>query len=265
VKFFLATAYNDTGTALRLARHAEDAGFDGMTIPDHVFMPQKPQSTYLYTKDGEPPFDLEAPWPDAAVLIGAMAAVTTRIRFRTYVYLLALRHPLLVARAIGTASLISGGRVDLGVGVGWMAEEYVTLGVDFTRRGAMMDESIAALRAAWQPGLKSHRGRYFSFGPVHVEPTPPEPVPILVGGMSEAAMHRAVTLGDAFLSTPLTVDETVDLVAKLRAMRAEAGRAEVPFEIQGRPRAARTLADYHRLEASGVDSLGVVPWGRRAT
>src|SRR5207237_5325936 len=100
---------------------------------------------------------------------------------------LALRHPLIVARAIGTAAVIAGGRVDLGVGAGWMAEEYDTLGVDFTRRGAMIDEAIAALRALWAPGPVKHHGRFFSFGPLHMKPAPAAPIPILVRGSGDAA------------------------------------------------------------------------------
>jgi probable F420-dependent oxidoreductase len=265
MKVFVATAYNEPRAAMRLAAHAEGLGFDGLTIPDHVFMPTELDSTYLYTNDGAPPFDLDAPWPDAAVLIGAMAAVTERLRFRTYVYVLPMRHPLFVARAIGTASAISGGRVDLGVGVGWLAGEYDTLGADFIHRGAVMDESIAALRELWSPGPTKHKGRFFSFGPLHMEPVPPAPIPILVGGMSDAAMNRAARLGDGFLSTPLTMEDTLALLGKMRALRAECGRGDDPFDFQGRPRGARQAQDYQRLADAGVDSVGVVPWGKTDT
>ena len=206
----------------------------------------------------KPPFPLDTPWPDPFVLTGALAMVTQRIRFMTTVLILPLRHPLLLAKAAATAARISDGRLILGVGVGWQREEFEALGVDFTRRGAIADEMIAALRTLWQPGPVEHHGRFFAFGPLHMAPVPPR-IPIIVGGHSDAAQRRAVRVGDGYVLPLLPFDEIPALVASLRASLAEQGRNEKEFElvIRGGAPNADELATALDLN---VGTIGVTPW-----
>src|ERR1700722_18189432 len=127
---------------LALAPLAEQLGLDGIAIPDHLLFPEFAPGTYPYSANGETPFRLDSPWPDPWVLISALAAVTTTLRFTTSIYLLALRHPLQTAKAIATAANISGGRVSVGVGAGWMREEFEAVGLEFSSRGPRLEEAI---------------------------------------------------------------------------------------------------------------------------
>jgi probable F420-dependent oxidoreductase len=236
-----------------LAPHVERLGFDGITVGDHLFISGTPGS-FPYSADGRPPFAPDSRWPDPFVAMGALAAVTERIRFLTSVVILPLRHPLLVAKAVTAAARISRGRVLLGVGVGWQREEYDAVGVDFTKRGAIADEAITALRTVWQPGPVEHHGRFFSFGPVHVEPLPP-PVPIIVGGRSEAARRRAVRLGDGYvLPSPAS-----EYVASVRGLLAEHGRADDGFQIIV-PSVMPDATELERILGLDGNILSITPW-----
>src|SRR6202034_4099942 len=149
MRFWQAMAFSDPTEYLALAREVEQAGMYGILMSDHVFFPQDLKSPYPYTPDGKPIWEPSTPWPDCWVSISAMAAVTTRLQFGTNVYIAPARDPFTVAKLVGTASVISGGRVSLGLGVGWMREEFDQLGQKFSNRGARCDEMIDVLRALW--------------------------------------------------------------------------------------------------------------------
>ena len=169
-----------------LARAAEEAGFHGVLLSDHLFFPEKLHSRYPYSPDGKPGFDGDTVFPEVWTSIAAMAAATTRLHFSTLVFVLPLRNPLEVAKTLGTLSLLSGGRVALGCGAGWIREEFEQLGVDFSTRGKRFDEMIAVMRALWRGGMVEHHGRFFDFGRIQMSPAPRAPVPIYVGGLSDA-------------------------------------------------------------------------------
>ncbi len=159
-----------------------------------------------------------------------MAAVTSRLHFATMVYILPLRHPVEVAKSVGTAAVLSGGRVALGVGAGWIREEFDALGVDFATRGARLDEMLEVMRKLWSGEMVEHHGEHFDFGPMQMSPAPGAPVPVYVGGLSKRALRRAATLGDGWIGTGQTPEEVPSLLADLARMRAEAGRGQEPFE-----------------------------------
>ena len=160
-----------------VAREAERLGFDGLALPDHLFFRSHRPGGYPYSDDGLPPFKLDAPWPDVFTMIAAMAVVTERLRFRTSVYVLPLRHPAVVGRALGTAAVISGNRVDLGLGVGHNRDEFEMVQMAFHNRGARTDESMEVVRKLLGPGPVEHHGRFYDFGPVNTAPVPSERVP----------------------------------------------------------------------------------------
>ena len=139
MKFCVSLAFCDPVQATELAMAADESGWDSIAIPDHMIHPERLESPYPYTPDGQPRWELGAPWPDPWVLIGAMAAVTQRLRFYTSIYILPMRNPFAVAKAVGTAAVISGGRVSLGVGMGWMREEFEALGIPMRQRGSLTD------------------------------------------------------------------------------------------------------------------------------
>jgi probable F420-dependent oxidoreductase len=232
MRFCQSLMYASPDQWLALAPVAEAAGFDQLSLSDHVFYPDSLGSSYPYTDSGQPIFPPDTPWPDVWVMTGALATVTERISFSTHVYVLPARNPFVVAKAVGTAAYLSGDRVMLGVGAGWMREEFDQLEQPFARRGARMDEQIEVLRTLWAGGMVDHHGEFYDFDRLEMSPAPRSPVPILIGGHSEVALRRAARIGDGWMGVYYTVDELTDVVARLQALRVEAGTADRPFEVQ---------------------------------
>lgn len=260
MQFWQVISFSEPEQLLEIARGAEEAGFDGVLLSDHLFFPGDLRSRYPYSEDGKPMFDGTMPFPDPWTAIAAMAAVTTRLRFGTMVYILPLRHPLEVAKAVGTAALLSNGRVLLGTGAGWIREEYDALGVDFATRGRRYDEMIEVMRKAWTGAMALHRGACFDLGRFQMSPAPPAPVPIAIGGASGVALRRAARLGDGWIGTGQTPDEALALLGRLAELRREAGRASQPFEAivpLTTPPDADTIA---RLAAAGMTATTAWPF-----
>lgn len=260
MKFVCSLAFTPPLELLALARAAEEAGFDAVALSDHVVHPRRLETPYPYSRDGAPRWPPFTPWPDPWVAIGAMAAVTSRLRFLTSVFVLPLRNPFLVAKAVGTAALLSGGRVTLGVGAGWMREEFALLEQRFEARGRRMDEMIDVLRGLWAGGWVEHRGEFFAFEPLESSPTPAEPVPIWVGGLSDAALRRAATRGDGWISDLHTIEEVRGIVARLRALRADSERAAEPFAVVAALKDAFGADAYRRAADAGVTHVQTMPW-----
>jgi probable F420-dependent oxidoreductase len=248
-----------------IARLAEDLGFESVWVPEHLVFPTAFESRYPYTADGVPPVQPATPLLDPLLILAQVAGATSRIRLGTNIYILPLRHPLVVARLVTTLDVLSGGRVSLGVGAGWLAEEFDAVGIDFRERGARTREAIRALRTLWLADEPVHRGRHFSFGPVKFEPKPvqkPYP-PILLGGESEAALKRAAALGDGWYGVGHDPGSAAAQVARLRALLADAGRSGEPFEVTVSGGGGRLDADALRRYAdAGVDRIVALPWTR---
>lgn len=247
-----------------VATRAEAAGYGAVFVPDHVVFPARVDSAYPYSPDGSFPFPLDTPLYDPWVVLTTIAAATTTIKLGTAVYVLPLRHPFVTARAVTSLDVLSGGRVVLGVGAGWLTEEFTALGLDPKQRFSRTEECIEVLRALWTETTPSYHGRHFDFDAVHFAPRPatdPHP-PILLGGDSDRALERAARFGDGWISggTASDVAAIEATVTKLRALRARTA-ATSPFDITvllPRP----TVDDLARLEALGVDRVVVIPWNR---
>lgn len=247
-----------------VAQRAEELGFESVWAAEHLVFPTSFRSRYPYTEDGVPPINPATPLLDPLMILAQIAAVTSRIRLGTNIYILPLRHPLVTARLATTLDVLSNGRFSLGVGVGWLEEEFVAAGVDFARRGALLRECVRALRALWTESEPEFHGRTFSFGPVKFEPKPVQkPLPILVGGETEAALKRAAELGDGWYGVRHTPDSVVPVIAKLRELRSAAGRDHLPFEVSVGPSAASLDRDVlARFADAGVDRVVSLPWTR---
>jgi probable F420-dependent oxidoreductase len=244
-----------------LTQVAEAAGFDQVSLSDHVFYPDKLDSSYPYSATGRPIFPPETQWPDVWVMTGALAAVTERITFSTHVYVLPARNPFVVAKAVGTAAHLSGGRVLLGVGAGWMREEFTQLEQPFERRGARMEEQIEVLRTLWRGGMVEHHGEFYDFDRLEMAPVPADPVPILIGGHSDTALRRAARIGDGWMGVYYGLDELLAIVERLQAFRREYGTAERPFEIQASVVDQLPTPEVcARLEAAGVTAIVTSAW-----
>ena len=260
MRFAVSTAFSDPGHWLALARAADESGWDYLLVSDHVVHPETIESPYPYTPDGSPRWESPTPWPDPWVAVGAMAAVTERVRFCTGIYVLPLRNPFVVAKAVGTAAVFSGDRVTLGIGMGWMKEEFDVLEQPFHGRGRRADEMLAVLRKLWTGEMVEHHGEFYDFPRLRMTPAPKKTIPIVVGGLSEPALRRAARLGDGWISDIHTSDELREIAATLQRYRAECGRAGEPFEIIAAASDAFDADGYRRLAEAGVTCLQTMPW-----
>lgn len=162
MRFYVATGFLDTGEIVEIAKAADDLGYDGIGIPDHIVNLETLSTPYPYTRDGQRRWQPFTHWPDPWVLVGALARATTRLKFVTTVYVPAMRDPYAAAKAIGTAAFLAGGRVELGVGVGWCEDEFALVGQRFDRRGKRTDEMLELLAELWAPGWTEFHGEFYT-------------------------------------------------------------------------------------------------------
>jgi probable F420-dependent oxidoreductase len=258
LKFYISSAFLDTTEIVEIARAADDLGYDGMAIPDHVVNLETLATPYPYTKDGERRWQPFTDWPDPWVLVGALAQVTERLRFVTTVYIPAMRDPYSAAKAIGTASALAQGRVELGVGVGWCEEEFELMGEQFARRGKRTDEMLELMRELWKPGWTEFDGEFYRTPRLEMSPTPPR-IPIFVGGLSDIALRRAAR-NDGWIGDLIRTDSAIAAAGKIRALRAESGLSMDDFTILTPLTDALVIPDYERAEAAGITGILTMPW-----
>jgi probable F420-dependent oxidoreductase len=230
MKFWQGISFAEPDQLVEIAKGAEEAGFEGVLVSEHLFVPDDYAAKYPYREGGQPDFTAETPFPDPFVAIGAMATATTRLRFATLIHILPLHHPIEVAKLAGTAAVMSNNRVLIGAGAGWMREEFDILGIDFKTRGRRFNECIDVVRKLWSGGMVEHHGEFFDFDRIQMSPAPTQQVPILIGGHSKVALKRAASLGDGWAGAGSTFEETGEILKELQRLREEHGRADQPFE-----------------------------------
>lgn len=216
-----------------LARLAEQAGFESLWTVEHVVVPEGYQSTYPYSSTGRMPGDEGVDIADPLTWLAWVGGQTSRITLATGILILPQRNPLVLAKEVATLDRLTAGRVVLGVGIGWLREEFDALGVPFEERGARTEEYIEVLRAAWTQDSPTYEGRFVSFTGAKSNPKPAQPggVPIVVGGHSEGAARRAGRFGDGFFPGRGDVETTAHLIAVMRKAAEEAGRDPDAVEI----------------------------------
>jgi len=218
------------------AAHADEVGFESLLTVEHVVVQEGYASRYPYSDTGRMPLPDDCDIPDPLDLLAWIAGRTTRLRLGTGILVLPEHHPLQLAKRVATIDRLSGGRVFLGVGVGWMREELEALGIDAAERGSRTDEGIEALRAIWRDDVVSFDGRHTSFAKVRSHPKPLQAsVPILVGGHSGGAARRAGRLGDGFFPLGLAGEALDRAVAQVAEAARAAGRdpSSVPLTMGG--------------------------------
>jgi probable F420-dependent oxidoreductase len=241
-----------------LVQTAEQCGFESLWTVEHVVIPKDYQSPYPYSKSGKIPGGEDVAIPDPLLPLSFAAAITRTIRLATGVVILPQRHPLYLAKEIATLDLLSGGRMILGVGSGWLKEEFDALGLDFHARGARTDEAIEAMRACWRDAASSFHGKHFNFGPVRSYPKPAQrSVPIHVGGHSPAAAKRAGRLGDGFFPALGEIPKLQELFAIMREAAETAGRDPHQIELSCMTRA--TVDSVKEVEDIGIGRVVVAP------
>ncbi|GAB1508938.1 TIGR03619 family F420-dependent LLM class oxidoreductase [Actinophytocola sp. KF-1] len=259
MKFTVGVALSPLDQLPELAKTAEECGYSSIALPDSLFFSEEVSASYPYTPDGSRFWNEETPWVDPFVAAAAMGAVTSRIRFYTQVLKLNPRNPVLLARQIGSVAVMTGNRFGLGVGLGWSPEESQWCGGHFDHRGARADEAIDVIKLILGGGMVSYVGKYYEFGKLRMSPAPSEPVPVYVGGHTEAALRRAARVGDGWTSAMIKFDDLRDVIARLGALRAEHDRTG-PFEIQAVCVDRFGLDGFRRQAEIGVTDAIVVPW-----
>lgn len=247
--------YSNGLAAVEVAQAAEAAGFDSIWTVEHVVVPHGYQSRYPYSPTGRMGSGLEDyPIPDPLIWLAYIASATRTLKLGTAILILPQRNPVVTAKAVATLDhLAGGGRVLLGIGVGWLAEEFAALGVPFDDRGPRTDEYVAAMRVLWSQERATFKGRFIAFEQVFCRPRPQDGrIPIIVGGDSPVAARRAGRIGDGYFPartpSPALIDE-------MRRAAEKAGRD--PASIELTVAAPTELADIEALARQGVARVAV--------
>jgi probable F420-dependent oxidoreductase len=252
VRFSYAESMTDPSFYAPLARAAEDAGYGSMVVPDSICYPRHSASVYPFNPDGTREFLEDKPFLEPFSLIPALGAVTTRLRFVTFVLKLPVRNPVLVAKQATSTAVLTGNRLVLGVGTSPWREDYEVTGVPWAQRGQRMDEELQIIRGLSAGGYFEYHGTVFDLAPVKINPVPSEPLPILIGGHGDAALRRAARAGDGWLHGGGDPADLPGLLARLAELRRAEGTAGRPFEVHVISMDAYTVDGVRRLEDQGV-------------
>ena len=243
--------------ALEICRRAEASGFESVWGGEHVILPDSIASRYPYTEDGKIPAEPDTPIPDPLIWLSFAAAAAPTLRLGTCILIVPQRNPLVLAKELATLDRLSGGRVELGLGVGWLKEEFDALGVPWQARGRRNDEYIEAMRALWKAPHAEFHGEFVDFDPCTCSPRPVNgDIPVIVGGDSEAALQRAVRLADGYFPGEGDHERLAGLLDRLRVRAERAGRDPASIEINAMFGAQ--MAD----PVAGVEQMASVGVGR---
>ncbi len=261
MKFGVALGRLHPDLHFEVAEEAERLGFESVWMADHLVFPVD-MSGSPHPGEELPPVPPSTPVYDAFAWLAHIAGRTSRIRLGTNVYLLALRHPFVAARAVQTLDIVSQGRVELGVGAGWLRQEWTAAGLDPRTRGRRLDEALEVCKKLWSEEQVEHHGEFFDFDAVMFEPKPEQrPWPrIHVGGDSEAALRRAAR-HDGWYGLQTTPEGVRSQLARIEVLRAELGLGGAAFEVTVGGQ-VREPDDVRRWEEVGVTRLVVSPWRR---
>lgn len=254
MEFWQSIARTEPQQLVAVAQLAEELGFAGLTMADHLVRPLSIQSRYPYAVGGKMATDETTPYLDPWMLSVSLARATEKLRFMPYVYIPALRDPFTVAKAISTAALLTGDRVLVGIGVGWMEEEFALTGREFRGRGRRTDELMAVVRKLFSGQMVEHHGEFYDFDSVQMSPVPARVPPVLVGGHSRVALRRAAA-SDGWLGVNYDLESVFTILETLRESRRALGREHEPFDAALALNAKPELDDLHRLEEAGVTMM----------
>ena len=255
MRFSLQVGMCDPEHYLPLAQAAEQAGFHGVAVSDSICYPKEASSRYPYNKDGSREFLESVPFVESLISVAAMAAVTEKIRFSTFVYKLAVRQAPVVAKQVQGIQALSGNRFDFGIGISPWEEDFAICGVPWAKRGKRFDEQIDILR-----GLET--GKFFAYhGEMHqmpankMCPVPSAPTPLLIGGHAEPALKRAARVGDGWMCAGADMEQLGAYIARINQLREEYGTADKPFKVFTTGQNAFTREGIAELEGIGVTEV----------
>jgi len=263
MKFGLAFASSvgtDSQSALEICRTAEAVGFDSVWGGEHVIRPDQIESPYPYTEDGAMPGEAESPVPDPLIWLAYVGAAAPSLRLGTCILIVPQRNPLVLAKELATLDHLTDGRVELGLGVGWMREEFEALGVPWERRGARNDEYVAAMRALWAGPHAEYHGEFVDFDPATCNPRPVNgSIPILVGGDTPAAIRRAARIADGYFPGNTNPEVLAELIRAVEEAAEKEGRDPSTIAIHSifGQQMADPLAGAEEYAKLGVDRVMV--------
>ena len=255
MRFSYAESMIDPTMYAPLVQAAEAAGFDNFVVPDSICYPLDADTKYPYNADGSREFLEGKPFIEPFSLIPALAAVTERIRFTTFVVKLPIRHPVLVAKQVTSVGVITNGRFRFGVGTSPWREDYDVTGVGWGQRGARMDECIEVINGLQTGEFFGYSGEFYEIPEVQLCPVPEQRVPILVGGHSAMALERAGRLGDGWIHAGGDPGELARMMSVVEESRQHHGRADLPFDVLAISVDAYSPEGIERLEAAGVTDV----------
>ena len=257
---FASSVGIDGHSALEICRRAEALGFDSVWGGEHVVLPDSIMSKYPYTEDGKIPAAPDTPIPDPLIWLAYVAAAAPTLQLGTCILIVPQRNPLILAKELATLDHLSGGRLELGLGVGWLKEEFEALGVPWERRGARNDEYIEAMRALWAGPHAEFHGEFVDFEPATCSPRPVNgSIPILVGGDTDAAVRRAVRLADGYFPGEGDPGRLGGLLGRLRQAAEAADRDPDSIAVNAifGQQIADPIAGVEQMAALGVDRIMV--------
>jgi len=254
MKFWQAITWCETEQLVEVAKFAEELGFEGVMGADHALYPKNMSPDYPYSDTGRPPQTADSEYPDMWTSFAAMAAVTSKIKLTCGVYVLPCRNPIEVAKQSATLSILSQGRFILGVGSGWMKEEFDVYEVDFKTRGKRMDEMLDVMEGLWTGEMFSYQGQFFDFPEVQISPKTDFGVPLYFGGAAPVALRRAAKRGNGWIGAGNAPEDVPELISKLNALRKEYGRENEPFDTLIGLYAAPTVDLFKRMQDAGMTS-----------
>ena len=264
MQFWQSLALTEMDELIELTKIAEEVGFAGITLSDHLATPQTIHTRYPYTDDGKPMWAPNDAFPDPWVLIASMAQETSQLRFMPFVYVLPMRDPFCVAKLIASAAALSQDRVVLGAGTGWMEEEFALVDRPFARRGRRTDEMLEVIAKLHSGDFVDHEGEFYRFEGVHMAPAPRRPVEVRIGGLNKIALRRAAR-HDGWLGLNHSPEELVEIIAFLETERRALGRADRPFDVMiAHYPSESDSGEYERYRDVGVHSVNVPPWRYRS-
>jgi len=252
-----------------VAQKAEALGFDSLWVPDHVVIPTTIQSRYPYNESGRFPMPPEQGFLEPIAALGFLAGATKRVRLGTWVLVLPHRNPIVTAKMFATLDVLSGGRIMLGAGIGWMEEEVSLLGAPFKQRSALSDEYLRAMKELWTNPDPHFEGKFVRFNGIKCEPKPLQtPLPVWIGGHSPRAMRRVAEFGDGWVAVPKSVAVFKETYENLKIAADKAGRDIKSIQVIIGPSTASSVQTFveemKQYQDLGFDSFfaSVAFWSR---
>ncbi|MEC8465723.1 MAG: TIGR03619 family F420-dependent LLM class oxidoreductase [Pseudomonadota bacterium] len=259
MKFAIPLSILPTNELLEITLQAEKCGFDSVATSDHLIHPKNFSVPYPYTEDGKVRWEEGTDWPDPINLFSYLAGATTKINFYTSVYILPARNPLRAAKEISTLANFSNGRFSLGIGMGWMPEEFQVGEQAFRMRGKRADEMIEVMKKLWSGDMHSFDGEFYNYEPLEMLPKPNHKIPILVGGFSKPAIRRAAQ-HDGWVSDLHSLEELEALIKKIKQERKEKNKTGEYQIIAFSCWDAFSADGFKKMQELGVTTITTYPW-----